>query len=244
MEVLGIDIGGTGIKGAIVNVHTGELVSDRHRIPTPIGAKPKEIANEVSAMIKHFDWKGKVGCGFPTIISNGKAKSYGNIDPSWVNTQVDELFSNKTGLDFFIANDADAAGLAEMKLGAGKDVAGVVILITIGTGLGSGIFIDGKLVPNVELGTIPYKDYERIEYYASDSARKREELSFKKWGKRFNKFLQIVERTFSPDLIILGGGASKKIDKFRECLDIEAEIVVAKYENNAGIVGAAITAVQ
>lgn len=244
MEVLGIDIGGTGIKGAIVNVETGELVSERYRIPTPVGAKPNDVANEVAAMIKHFDWKGKVGCGFPTIISDGKARSYGNIDKSWVNTQVDKLFSDKTGLDFFIANDADAAGLAEMKLGAGKGVMGVVILITIGTGLGSGVFVDGKLVPNVELGTVPYKEYERFEYYASDSARKREELSYKKWGKRFKKFLEFTERTFSPDLIILGGGASKKTDKFKEALEIGVPVVSAKYENNAGIIGAAMIAVQ
>lgn len=244
MEVLGIDIGGTGIKGAIVNIETGELISERHRIPTPVGAKPKDVAKEVAGMVKYFNWHGKVGCGFPTIISNGKARSFGNIDPSWLGIQVDELFSKKMGLDFFIANDADAAGLAEIKLGAGKGVEGVVILITIGTGLGSGVFVDGKLVPNVELGTVPYKDYERFEFFASDSARKREGLSYKKWGKRFKKFLNFTERTFSPDLIILGGGASKKTDKFKHALEIEVPIVVAKYENNAGIIGAAMTAAQ
>ena len=244
MEVLGIDIGGTGIKAAIVNVETGELMSDRHRIPTPVGAKPNDVAKEVAQMVKHFNWKGKVGCGFPTIISNGKARSFGNIDPSWVGTQVDELFSKKTGLEFFIANDADAAGLAEVKLGAGKGVQGVVVLITIGTGLGSGVFVDGKLVPNVELGTVPYKEYERFEYYASDSARKREDLSYKKWGKRFNKFLKFTETTFSPDLIILGGGASKKTDKFKEALEIDTLVIPAKYKNNAGIIGAAMIAMQ
>jgi len=244
MEVLGIDIGGTGIKGAIVNVDTGELVSERHRIPTPIGAKPNDVANEVTAMVNYFNWKGKVGCGFPTIISKGKARSHGNIDSSWMNTQVNTLFSEKTGLEFFIVNDADAAGLAEIKMGAGKAVPGVVILITVGTGLGSGVFVDGKLVPNVELGTVPYKEYERFEYYASDSARKREDLSYKKWGKRFNKFLKFTEQTFSPDLIIIGGGASKKMYKFKEALEISVPVVSAKYKNNAGIIGAAMTAVQ
>ena len=244
MEVLGIDIGGTGIKGAIVNVETGELVSDRHRIPTPSGAKPNDVADVVAQLVQHFNWKGKVGCGFPTIISKGKARSTGNIDKSWMDTQVDKLFSDRTGLDFFIANDADAAGLAEMKLGAGNGVNGVVILITIGTGLGSGLFVDGKLVPNVELGTVPYKKHERFEYYASNSARKTEGLSYEKWGKRFKKFLEFTERTFSPDLIILGGGASKKTNKFKKYLEIGVPVVSAKFENNAGIIGAAMIVVQ
>ncbi|MEI6865374.1 ROK family protein [Flavicella sp.] len=244
MEVLGIDIGGTGIKGAIVNVESGELITERYRIPTPTGAKPADVANEVAAMVKHFNWKGVVGCGFPTIISNGKAKSFGNIDPSWVGVQVDELFSERTGLEFYIANDADAAGLAEIKLGAGKDVSGVVILITIGSGLGSGVFVDGKLVPNVELGIVGYKEYERFEFYASDAARKREGISYKIWGKRFKKFLDFVVRTFSPDLIIIGGGASKKIDKFKEALEVGTPVIPAKYKNNAGIIGAAMIAVQ
>ena len=243
MEVLGIDIGGTGIKGAIVNVETGELVSERHRIPTPLGAKPNDVADEVAQMVAHFDWKGKVGCGFPTIISNGKARSTGNIDESWLHVQVDELFEEKTGLEFSVANDADVAGIAEIKMGAGKDKQGVVILITIGTGLGSGVFVDGKLVPNVELGTVPYKSYDRFEYYAASSAKKREGLSFKVWGKRFNKFLKFVEQTFSPDLIIIGGGASKKIAKFEKEIKIDVPVVPAKYENNAGIIGAALTAV-
>lgn len=244
MEVLGIDIGGTGIKGAIVDTETGELLSDRYRIPTPKGAKPNDVAKTVQELVTYFKWTGKVGCGFPAIISNGKARSHGNIDASWKNVQVDELFSKITGLDFTIANDADVAGLAEMKLGAGKNINGVVILITIGTGLGSGLFIDGKLVPNVELGAVPYKDYERFEYYTSNSARKREELTYETWGKRFNNFLQFVEATFSPDLIILGGGVSKKLDKFKDELNIKVPILAAKHKNNAGIIGAAMTTVQ
>lgn len=244
MDVLGIDIGGTGIKGAIVDTKTGELLSDRYRIPTPKGAKPNDIAKTVQELVAHFNWKGRVGCGFPTIISHGKAKSFGNIDPSWMNVQVDEIFSNFTGLEFRIVNDADAAGLAEIKLGAGKNKKGVVILITIGTGLGSGVFIDGILVPNVELGTVPYKNHERFEFYASNSARKRDDLSYKVWGKRFNEFLHFTETTFSPDLIVLGGGVSKKMDKFKEELDIKTSLVPAKFENNAGIIGAALAAMQ
>ena len=183
MEILGIDIGGTGIKGAVVNVDTGELVSERHRIPTPKGANPEAVSNTIKELIDHFQWNGKVGCGFPAIVSGGKARSASNIDKSWIGVQVDDLFQEKTGLDFSIANDADAAGMAEIIFGEGKDTKGVVLIITIGTGVGSGLFIDGKLVPNTELGLVPYKDYKRFESFVSDSARKREELSFSKWGK-------------------------------------------------------------
>ena len=216
------------------------LVSERHRIPTPKGAFPNDVADAIKEMVDFFDWKGKVGCGFPTIISSGVARSFGNIDPSWKGTNVEKLFSEKTGLEFHIANDADAAGYAEIKTGAGKNKNGVVILITIGTGLGSGVFIDGKLVPNVELGTVPYKKYERFEFFASDAARKRDELSFSEWGVRFNKFLKFVERTFSPDLIILGGGASKKMKKFQDKITVGVPVIPAEFENNAGIIGAAM----
>jgi len=244
MEVLGIDIGGSGIKGAIVNIETGELVSERHRIPTPEGAKPNDVADEIQEMVDFFDWKGKVGCGFPTIISSGKARAHGNMHKSWVGMEIDKLFQEKTGLEFAIANDADSAGLAEMNFGAGKDKKGVVLLITIGTGLGSGVFNDGVLIPNVELGVIPYKEYKRFEFYAADSARKRDGLSYEEWGKRFNKFLKLVNFMFSPDLIILGGGASKKMKKFSHLITIDTPVIPAKFENNAGIVGAAMVAVH
>jgi polyphosphate glucokinase len=242
MEILGIDIGGTGIKGAIVNVDTGELVSERHRIPTPKGARPEAVSNTIKELIDHFRWKGKVGCGFPAIVSNGKARSASNIDKSWIGVQVDDLFQEKTGLKFSIANDADAAGMAEITFGEGKHLKGVVLLITIGTGVGSGLFTDGRLVPNTELGLVPYKDYKRFELFVADSARKRDALSFSKWGKRFDKFLQFIEQTFSPDLIILGGGISKKMKKFQDRITVETKVVPAKFENNAGIVGAALLA--
>ena len=242
MEILGIDVGGTGIKGAIVNVETGELVSEKHRIPTPKGAKPKDVADEVAELVEHFNWKGKVGCGFPAIISHGKALSSGNIHKSWRGTQVDELFSKRTGLDFKVANDADVAGLAAMHFGAGKGKMGTIILITIGTGLGSGVFHDGVLIPNVELGVLPYKKYKRIEHFAADSARKRNNLTYEEWGKRFNKFLKLVEFIFSPDLIILAGGASKKLDKYQKYLTVEVPVIPSQFENEAGIVGAALLA--
>ena len=242
MEILGIDVGGSGIKGAIVDAETGMLLTEKHRIPTPKGAKPKDVADEIAELVKHFNWKGKVGCGFPAIISHGVALSNGNIDKSWVGTNVEELFNKRTGLDFIVANDADVAGIAEMNFGAGKGKTGEVIIITVGTGLGSGVFSDGNLVPNVELGVIPYKKYKCIEHYAADSARKRDGISYEEWGKRLNKFLKLVEKIFSPDLIILGGGASKKMDRFQDELTVKAPVIAAQFQNNAGIVGAALIA--
>ncbi len=244
MEILGIDVGGTGIKGAIVNIKTGELVSDKHRIPTPEGTKPDDVADVIAKMTTHFNWKGKVGCGFPSIVTRGKILSASNIHKSWKGKQADKLFSERTGLEFHIVNDADAAGLAAMTFGAGKDQKGLVIMITIGTGLGSGMFYNGVLIPNIELGTVPYKKYKYFEHYASNSARIRDELSYKKWGKRFNEFLKFVEFLASPDLIILGGGASKKIDKFKNEFTVEVPVVPSQFENEAGIVGAAIAATK
>jgi polyphosphate glucokinase len=241
MEILGIDVGGTGIKGAIVNVETGTLVTEKYRIPTPEGAKPADVADVIDQLVKHFNWTGKVGCGFPAIISHGTALSSGNIDKNWRGTNVEELFSKRTGLDFKVANDADVASIAEMHFGIGKGVDGTVITITIGTGIGSGLFCDGMLVPNVELGHMSYKKYKAIEHFAADSARKRENLTYEEWGKRLNKFLKLVELMFSPDLIILGGGASKKLDKYKDQLTVKVPVVAAQFENNAGIVGAALT---
>ena len=242
MEILGIDVGGTGIKGAIVNVETGTLVTEKHRIPTPQGAKPMDVANVIGQLIKHFEWKGKIGCGFPSIISHGVAQSSGNIDKSWRGTNVEALFREHTGLEFKVGNDADAAGLAEVTFGAGKGKKGLVLMITIGTGLGSGLFYNGSLIPNLELGTLPYKKHKCIEHWAADSARKRDKLSYPEWGKRFNKFLKIVNGLTSPDIIILGGGASKKLDRYEEQITIKTPVIAAQFQNNAGIVGAALIA--
>ncbi len=242
MEILGIDVGGTGIKGAIVNVETGALITEKHRIPTPKGAKPNDVADVVAKLVEHFDWQGKIGCGFPAIISHGVALSSGNIDKSWQGTNVEDIFNKRTGLEFHVGNDADAAGLAEITFGAGKGKNGLVLMITIGTGLGSGLFYNGILVPNLELGTLPYKKFKHIEHWAADSARKRDELSYPEWGKRFNKFLKIVNGLTSPDLIILGGGASKKLQRFEGQITIKTPVIVAQFQNNAGIVGAALIA--
>ncbi len=242
MEILGIDIGGTGIKGALVNIETGKLTTEKHRIPTPNPATPEAVSNTIQELVNHFNWKGKVGCGFPTPLRHGKCLTGGNLHKDWKGIQVDTLFSNKTGNEFSIVNDADAAGLAEINFGAGKGKKGVVIMITLGTGIGSGLFLDGKLVPNTEFGHVLYKNGEIFEKYASDSARKRDDLSRKEWGKRLHKYFKHINLIVSPDLIIIGGGASKKFDKFEAKIDISAPIVAAEAENEAGIIGAAMAA--
>ncbi len=242
LEILGIDIGGTGIKGAVINVKTGELLTERHRIPTPKGAKPQDVADVVSELIKHFNWKGKVGCGFPALVTHGIAHTSVNIHKSWRGVNVEELFEENTGLKFNVANDADAAGLATMSFGSGKGKNGLVFMITLGTGIGSGAFFNGTLIPNFELGSLPYKKYKRVEYYASDAVRKRRKLSYTEWGKRVHKFLRQVEKLFSPDYIIIGGGASKNFDRFKDQITISTPVIPAAQQNYAGIIGAALLA--
>lgn len=239
MDVLGIDIGGSGIKGALVDLNTGELTSERYRIPTPRGREPEAMAEAVKQIVDHFNYNGKVGCGIPTIVKNGICKEHGNLSKKWLGINAEELLNKHTGLDFHIINDADAAASAIMHYGVGKGKQGLVITITVGTGLGSGAYYNGQLIPNFELGQIPYKEYSKIELYAASSAKEREELSYKKWARRFNKFLKYVNLIVSPDLIIIGGGISKRWDKFEEYLDCDTEIIPAGLQNHAGIIGAA-----
>ncbi|MEH6514831.1 polyphosphate--glucose phosphotransferase [Maribacter arcticus] len=240
MTLLGIDVGGSGIKGALVDSETGEMISERFRIPTPNPRTPDAMADVIAEIVAHFDYKGKVGCGFPTILKNGVCKATGNLDPSWLGVNVEALLEKKTGLDFTVINDADAAGYATMNYGIGKGEKGLVVMITIGTGLGSGAFLDGRLIPNFELGQIPYKKYSKIELWAAGSAKDKEKLSYKKWGKRFNTFLEYVELIISPDLIILGGGASKDFDQFKSQIKIDTKVIAAELQNHAGIIGAAV----
>lgn len=243
MEILGIDIGGSGIKGAIVDTVEGKLISERHRIETPQPATPEAVAKVVKELKDHFQWNKEIGCAFPTVVIKGKAKYSSNLDPSWKGVQIDKLFSKYCDNgSFTIINDADAAGIAEMKYGSGKDKRGLVIVITVGTGLGSGVFFNGQLIPNFELGRIFGKDGNPIEQYAADSARKREDLKFKEWGKRFNFYLKHIIRLFSPDYIIIGGGVSKKIHKFEKHITIKTPFCVSEKLNNAGIIGAAVNA--
>ncbi|GBF19460.1 MULTISPECIES: polyphosphate--glucose phosphotransferase [Arenibacter] len=242
MEILGIDVGGSGIKGALVNMETGEMITERFRIPTPKSRKPKPMAEVVAKIVNHFDYSGPIGCGFPTVIKNGVCKTPGNLHKRWAGVNVDELFSEATGLPVTVVNDADAAGYASMNFGVGRGKDGLVLMITIGTGLGSGAFYNGDLIPNFELGQIPYKKYDKIELWAAASAKEREELSYKKWGKRFNIFLEFVELIVSPDLIILGGGTSKDWDEFKDYISIETPVIPAELQNHAGIIGAAAAA--
>jgi polyphosphate glucokinase len=239
MDVLGIDIGGSGIKGAMVDLETGELTSERYRIPTPKGGEPEAMADVVAQIIEHFNYKGKVGCGIPTIVKNGICKEHGNLSKKWKGLDAEKLLKDRTGLDFHIINDADAAASAIMHYGIGKGRKGFVLTITVGTGLGSGAYFNGQLIPNFELGQIPYKSYSKIELYAASSIKDKEDLSYKQWAKRFNKFLKYVNLIASPNLIIIGGGISKKWDKFEKYLDCDVEIIPAELQNHAGIIGAA-----
>lgn len=239
MQVLGIDIGGSGIKGAPVDLKKGVMLTDRYRIPTPQPAKPKPVANAVAEIAKYFDWTGPIGCGFPAVVQQGTIRTAANIHNKWIGTKAAALFSEATGCPVKVLNDADAAGLAEMKFGAGKGREGVVLVVTIGTGLGTSLFTDGVLLPNTELGHIEI-DCIDAETRASDAARKNDELSWKEWGKRLDKYLNHLEKLVWPDLIILGGGVSKKHDKFVPFLTVQAEIVIAESFNEAGIIGAAL----
>jgi len=243
MEILGIDIGGSGIKGALVNVETGQLVGERLRIETPQPALPDAVAEVVATLTRNLEWKGVIGCTFPAIMRHGVAYSAANVDSSWIGTNAEALIGGKTGDKVRVINDADAAGVAEMSFGAGKGVNGTVIMLTVGTGIGSAIFLDGKLLPNTELGHLQIKG-EVAEHRASDRVREEEELSWRKWGKRLSEYISYVEFLFSPDLFILGGGVSKRFELFSQYLQINTPILPAALKNDAGIVGAAMAAVD
>lgn len=234
----GIDIGGSGVKGAPVNLTTGELTSGRLRFPTPKPSTPEAVAITAAEIIKSFSWTGSVGFGFPAVVQHGVTKTAANMDDSWIDAHAAEIFTKVTGKKAIVINDADAAGLAEITYGAGKGQPGVIIIVTIGTGLGTSLFINGILVPNSELGHIKIKCKD-AELKASDAARKRNNLSWKRWGKNFNTYLSTLEALLWPDLIILGGGGSSKLHRFQAHLDIKTKIVPAQLLNDAGIIGAA-----
>jgi polyphosphate glucokinase len=240
-EVLGIDFGGSGIKGAPVDTKSGKLLDERHRIPTPDPSSPKQVAKAIKELVKHFKWEGPVGCGFPAVVQNGVVRTAANIDKSWINTDARKLLKDTLKLPVWIINDADAAGLAEVKLGAGAGFKGAIVVLTIGTGIGSSLFIKGKLYPNTELGHVEFKGMD-AEVYASDATRKKENLDWEAWGKRLNEYLSHIEFLCWPEMIILGGGASKKLDLFKDQLNLKAKIVPAKFLNEAGIIGAAMAA--
>jgi polyphosphate glucokinase len=238
---LGIDIGGSGIKGALVDVGNGSLTQERHRIPTPLPSTPKAVAGAVGKIVKHFNWREPAGVTFPAVIKNGIALSAANVDKSWIGTNGAELFAKKTGCPVVLLNDADAAGMAEMTFGAGKGRNGVVILLTLGTGIGSAIFNDGILLPNTEFGHLEVRGKD-AEHRASARIRKEKKLGWKKWAGYVNEFLARMDVLFSPDLYILGGGVSRKHADFLKYLESRAEILPAQLRNHAGIIGAALAA--
>ena len=243
MQVMGIDVGGSGIKASIVDTISGEILSERQRIPTPPPADSNAILKTIDEIIKLFEWQGPIGCGFPAVVQNGIVRTASNIDKNWIGQNIQHILSESTGRQVFVLNDADAAGLAEIRFGAGREKKGVVVVITIGTGIGSAFFINGQLFPNTEFGQFNLNG-KIAEKYAADIVRKKLNLSWKKWGKRLNKYLKHLELLVWPDLIIIGGGASKKFDKFRENIKIETAVVPADLQNNAGIIGAAVAAEQ
>ncbi len=241
MKILGVDIGGSGIKGAVVDTATGELLTERLRLKTPQPATPEAVAATLKDLVAQIGWDGPVACGFPARVIHGEVFTAANIDKSWINTKVEWLFSKTLGTDVFVANDADVAGLAEMHFGAGRDYqeGKQVLFLTIGTGIGSALFLNGKLYANTELGHL--KMYgDSAERYCSDSARERFDLKWKEFGKRFNEYLTYVEFLLQPDVIILGGGASKKFEKYAECFTVKTKVIPAETLNMAGIIGAAM----
>ena len=242
MEILGIDIGGSGIKGAPVDVSSGVLTAERFRIPTPDPSTPEAVGQVVAEIVKHFDWTKPVGCTFPAIVQHGVTHSAANVDRGWIHFEAERFLQQKTGCPLRLVNDADAAGLAEGAFGAAKNVPGMVIVLTFGTGIGSALLMDGKLLPNFELGHLEIRG-KIAERRASDAARTRKDLNWEQWADRVNEFLARLELYFSPDLFVIGGGVSKNYAKFGGYLHADrATIVPAQLLNEAGIVGAAIAA--
>ena len=236
----GVDIGGTGVKGNVVDIGTGEVLAPRVRLPTPQPATPDAVADTVGAVLTEHGWGGAVGITLPSVVKDGRAMTAANIDPAWQGTDAVALFSSRLGgRTVRVLNDADAAGLAEVRFGAGRDRAGVVVVLTLGTGIGSAVFLDGRLVPNTELGHLEV-DGADAESRASSAARDREDLSWKAWAKRLTRYIGVVEDLFWPDLVVLGGGVSRKAHKWLPYLEVRTEVVPAALQNQAGIVGAAM----
>jgi polyphosphate glucokinase len=239
MKALGIDIGGTGIKGAVVDTKKGRLVTDRLRLLTPRPATPEAVSAVMAECVKHFEWEGTIGCTFPGVVKGGRVHTAANLDDSWVGLHAAELFTTATGCPVTVVNDADAAGEAEARFGAAHGEPGLVIALTLGTGIGSALVVDGRLAPNSELGHLPLRG-GGAETYAANSVRERLELSWEDWAARLSEYLVMVEDLFWPDLFIVGGGVSKKADRFVPLLSCRTPVVPAELLNQAGIVGAAL----
>ena len=243
-QVLGIDVGGTGIKGAVVDTVTGELVTERIKYKTPQPAVPRDMIDIMKKIALDFNWfGGQVGVGFPAIIKEGKALSASNIDDKWLGYNVQKKLTDALGSEVTVMNDADAAGLAEYTFGTAAKPTGTTLLLTLGTGIGSALFREGKLLPNTELGHLKWKD-SVAEKYAANSARERKDLSWKEWGKELNKVLHHIHFVLSPDHILIGGGVSKKFENYKKYIDLDIPVEPATLLNYAGIIGAACAAVQ
>ncbi len=241
MEILGIDIGGSGIKGAIVDTSEGEFVSERLRIETPQPAKPAAVAAVVGEISAHFAWESAIGCTVPAVVKGGLTMTAANVDSDWIGTDARSLLKAATANPVVLLNDADAAGVAEMKFGAGRNCDGLVAILTLGSGIGSSLFIDGRLVPNTELGHLIIRGKD-AEERATDRARQQRGYSWKRWGKQISEYLEYLESLITPDLFIIGGGVSKKYRKFFPYLDCKTTVVPAQLRNRAGIIGAAVSA--
>jgi len=239
--VVGIDIGGTGIKGAPVDLAEGKFAAERVRLLTPSPATPQAVADVVGEILQQIGVDGPVGLTIPAVVRHGVVETAAHIDPSWIGGDAVELFSKATGRSVAVVNDADAAGIAEVRFGAGRGQDGVVAVVTLGTGIGSALFIDGTLVPNSELGHLPLHHGE-AEDWAAESVREHDELSWKKYAHRLQAYLELVQHVLWPELIIIGGGVSKKADKFLPLIELRTPIVPAQLLNDAGIIGAALAA--
>lgn len=237
---LGIDVGGSGIKSALVDVSDGSMITERARVDTPQPATPEACSTVVREMVETYDYDGPIGVGFPAVIRRGIVETANNIDPTWIGVRVEELFASTTGSEVDVLNDADAAAVAEARFGAAAGIPGLVLTVTFGTGIGSGLLVDGALVPNLELGQIELEGHVPAESYFSARVRRRENLEWDEWGSRANRYLLHVNQVFNPDLIVLGGGLTKYWDEFRAYLDERLPVEPAAMGNSAGLVGAAL----
>jgi polyphosphate glucokinase len=242
---IGIDIGGTGIKGGVIDLATGALITPRIKLPTPDGGEPEDIVETAKQVLDSLqaDPSLPIGIDFPAVVLHGKTMSAANVSKKWIGFEAEKFFEEKIGRQILFVNDADAAGFAETEYGAAKGHAGVVMLTTLGTGIGSALIVDGVLVPNTELGHLEIDGHD-AESKAAYSAKERDDLSWKKWGKRLTKYYRTLEKLFSPDLFIIGGGVSKHFDEWSQFVDIDTEMIPAQFRNNAGILGAAALAAK
>ncbi len=241
MSIIGIDVGGSGIKGAPVDLGTGQLLTERHKLDTPQPATPAAVAASAVALAHQFPAAARYGVAVPAVVKQGVALTAANIDPQWIGFDIGQLFAEALGAPVFVLNDADAAGLAEMHFGAGREERGTVVMLTLGTGIGTAVFLDGRLVPNTELGHLEVRGRE-AEKRAAAQVRKNDHLSWPKWAARVSEVLVTFESLLWPDLFIIGGGVSRKADKFMPLLKCRTRVVPAALGNDAGIVGAALAA--